>query len=113
MAVRSPFGFWPIWTELGCPARNTTSHSLMPSATAVPSNASVPAAGAAASVADAPGADAPGAMGPVGAVGTAGAAAATTCVAGGGDGQAPLLLTRSFAVIGRWRCLLSYSSENV
>ena len=36
-AVRSPFGALPSWTELGWPARCTTSHSVMPSATPPPS----------------------------------------------------------------------------
>src|SRR5487761_877957 len=93
-ALRSPFGSRPIWTELGAPARNTTSHSLMPSATPPPSNAAASAAGAAGAVTWLPGAG-------------AGAGA----IAGGG--QDPLLLTRSFAVIGRCRCFDSCNSEKV
>src|SRR6516165_9877510 len=40
-AVRSPLGFFPIWTALGAPARNTTAHSLMPSAMPSPNKALV------------------------------------------------------------------------
>src|SRR5262252_10866869 len=94
-AARAPFGFFPIWTALGAPARNTTSHSLMPSAMPPPNKELVSAAAGAL-----PGwldAAAPG----------AGAAAAA------GGGHEPFAATRSLAMIGWVRALDSWSSENV
>src|SRR6516165_7083930 len=94
-AARAPFGFFPIWTLLGAPARNTTSHSLMPSAMPPPSNALV-SVGA-------------GAL-------PAGLAAATAAGAGctaAGGGHEPFAATRSLAVIGWGRALDSCSAESV
>src|SRR5215469_3037830 len=92
-ALRSPFGFLPICTALGAPARNTTSHSLMPSATPPLNN--VPASLATGA----------------GAAWLAAAGAGADGTAGGG--QEPLAATRSLAVIDRRRSLLSCKSENV
>src|ERR1700751_1999533 len=86
-AVRSPFGFLPILTAFGAPARNTTSHSLMPSEMPPPNKVLVSVA------AGAP----PGWL--------AAAPAGTGCTAGGG--HEPFAATRSLAVIGRLRSLLS------
>src|SRR5262249_7280155 len=85
-AVRSPFGFFPIWTLLGAPARNTTSHSLMPSAMPPPNKALVSVAAGALPVWFA-------------------AAAAGACCSGGGGGHDPLAATGSLVVIAGARAL--------
>src|SRR5689334_12516132 len=85
--LRSPFGLLSICTALGAPARNTTSHSLMPSATPPPNR--VPASVAAG----------------VAAAWLVALGAAAGCTAGGG--HEPFAATRSLAVIGRRRSLLS------
>src|SRR5262249_56407035 len=91
-AARAPFGFFPIWTLLGAPARNTTSHSLMPSAMPPPSNALVSVGAGALSA-------------------WFTAAAGAGCTAAGG-GHEPFSPTRSLAAIGGARALDSCTSEH-
>src|SRR3984885_15268266 len=91
-AVRSPLGLLPSWPLFGAPARQPTSHSLMPSATPSPSNEALSGAitGGAAGFG----------------VGTAATGTA------GGDEQLPFAAMRSLAVIGR-SCLACCVSEKV
>src|ERR1700728_310897 len=89
-AVRSPLGLLASWTLLGAPARQTTSHSLMPSATPSPSNEALSEA----TIGAAPG-----------------FGVAATGAAGGGE-QLPFAAMRSLAVTGR-SCLVCCVSEKV